>query len=32
MLNKTIITGNLGDGPKEFLSPIGVPVTSLAKK
>ena len=29
MLNQTIITGNLGDDPKEFFSPEGVPVTSF---
>ena len=29
MLNQTVITGNLGDNPKEFFSPEGVPVTSF---
>jgi len=29
MLNQTVITGNLGDDPKEFFSPDGVPVTSF---
>ena len=29
MLNQTVITGNLGDDPKEFFSAEGVPVTSF---
>jgi single-strand DNA-binding protein len=29
MLNQTVITGNLGDDPKEFFSNEGVPVTSF---
>ena len=29
MLNQTVITGNLGEDPKEFFSPEGVPVTSF---
>jgi single-strand DNA-binding protein len=29
MLNQTVITGNLGDDPKEFFSPEGATVTSF---
>jgi len=29
MLNQIVITGNLGDDPKEYFSPEGVPVTSF---
>ena len=29
MLNQTVITGNLGDDPKEYFSPEGIPVTSF---
>ena len=29
MLNQTVITGNLGEDPKEFFSAEGVPVTSF---
>lgn len=29
MLNQTVITGNLGDDPKEFFSPEGTTVTSF---
>ncbi len=29
MLNQSVITGNLGDDPKIYFSPDGVPVTSF---
>jgi hypothetical protein len=32
MLNQTVITGNLGEDPKEFFSAEGVPVTAPDNK